>query len=100
MRGILTAASTYREVTRKITYLEKVILVHHATIGQRLYKSISQRGLPAVGHSGNEKTCSATEVKGEKKEDSCEQTAGALPSDADDDLHVAGVCWSPLEFSQ
>lgn len=39
-----------------------------------------------------EKTCSATEVKVEKKEDNCEQIAGALPSNADDDLHVAGVC--------
>lgn len=66
--------------------------MHHATIGQRLYKSICQCCLPTVGHSEKKRPVQLQRLKLNKKEDNCEQIAGALPSNADDDLHVAGVC--------
>lgn len=36
------------------SYLEKVILVHHAAVGQRPEQSVSQGGLATVGHSAEE----------------------------------------------
>lgn len=65
------------------SYLEEVVLVHHAAVRERLQQLVGEGGLPTVGHPGGQ---GHVNTPAERNTDgSCDH---ALPSDADDELHL------------